>query len=77
MWQPELEGKELPKYRYTVLLKPDPEQGGYWVEAPTLPGPLTHHSLATGRVKEKVLPWPGSLSQRIWPPCASTMRRLM
>lgn len=23
---------------YTILLKPDPEQGGYWVEVPTFPG---------------------------------------
>lgn len=24
--------------RYTILLKPDLEQGGYWVEVPALPG---------------------------------------
>jgi antitoxin HicB len=23
---------------YTILLQPDPEQGGYWVSVPTLPG---------------------------------------
>ena len=24
--------------RYTIILKPDIEQGGYWVEVPALPG---------------------------------------
>ncbi|HVC34183.1 MAG TPA: type II toxin-antitoxin system HicB family antitoxin [Chloroflexota bacterium] len=25
-------------HRYTIILQPDTEQGGYWVTVPTLPG---------------------------------------
>ena len=29
------------EYRYTIILYPDPEQGGYTVTVPTLPGCVT------------------------------------
>ncbi len=28
----------MKKHRYTILLHPDEEQGGYWVTVPSLPG---------------------------------------
>lgn len=28
----------MKKHRYTILLHPDEEQGGYWVTVPALPG---------------------------------------
>lgn len=31
----------MPTRYYRVILKPDPEQGGYWVEVPALPGCYT------------------------------------
>ena len=31
----------MTEYRYTIILHPDPETGGYGVEVPALPGCLT------------------------------------
>lgn len=36
--------------RYTLLFKPDPEQGGFWVEVPALPGVYSY-----GDTKEEAL----------------------
>jgi antitoxin HicB len=31
----------MANYQYTIILHPDPEQGGYTVTVPTLPGCIT------------------------------------
>lgn len=28
----------MKEFEYTIILHPDPEQGGYWVTVPSLPG---------------------------------------
>jgi predicted RNase H-like HicB family nuclease len=35
------EGKAMREYRYTIILDPDPDEGGYTVTVPALPGCVT------------------------------------